>query len=784
MRFLKLYQFLLCFFSLIFINYAKAQFITVDKSLSAQDLVNKFVGSQNSSCIIADNVTVSGQSFGNTDLSYGYFYKNGSTFNFDEGIILSTGKVSLAPGPNDNLQSEFYSGWDGDIDLAEMLITAGLNTNNVRNATYLEFDFISNQSDVISFDYMFLSEEYRSTNCYFSDVFAFLIKKADNSEYYKNIALVPGTNIPVSSTTISGADCENQDGHKEYFGNFNPQFSGSTSPTNFNGQTKVLKAIANVEKGVKYHIKLVIADHGDKDGLYDSAVFLKAGSFTGNIDIGNDLTIANADPLCKNVKYPITPDPPIGDPTAQYFWFKDGLSIAGIPTNQNTYDVENEEGNFGLRVVLGSGCTLEGNVLIEKAPEAQVSTSPIVVCDDDFNGSFAARLSEFDSQIIRDYDNTVFDRFYSLTPGGIAINPDTEFAFTSNPQTLYLSVGSKTCTPDTYPIQFIFGTKLSFNTVQEENICDSDISGSETFNLSSYIQSFTTETGVTATYYDTESKAKAGDTSQAVPDSQTISADTKFFIRIEKARSCPNYKEITFKFKQPKESLMLKNIPKAICKGATIDLDAGTGFEYYQWSNGLQGQFANEINDVPPGDYWVILRFNGCDYQQFVTILEAADPIIDNVLIEGTTVTVLASGGTQPYQYALDNGTYQSSNIFTNVDLGSHTVSVKDTYECAEIAKDFTLINSQNVITPNNDGVNDFIDYSDLMTKSEPRFEVYDRNGILIFKGDTNNQFIWDGTSNGRYLPTSSYWYILEWNEPGNTNRTQLSGWILLKNRN
>ncbi|WDF46805.1 choice-of-anchor L domain-containing protein [Chryseobacterium sp. KACC 21268] len=753
--------------------------------------MKKFVGSQNASCITADNVKVWGQNFGNTDLSFGYFYKNGSAFPFDEGIILSTGKVSLAPGPNDNVQSEYFSRWDGDIDLSEMLMTAGMNTNNVRNATYLEFDFISNQSDVISFDYMFLSEEYRSSNCYFSDVFAFLIKKADNTEYYRNIALVPGTNIPVTSTTVSGITCNNQDGHPAFFGNYNPDISGSTSATNFNGQTKVLKAIATVEKGVKYHIKLVIADHGDKDGIFDSAVFLKAGSFTGNIDIGKDLTIGNADPLCKGVPYIITPNPPIIDASAKYSWFKNGTQILdsfGDPITTDYYEVNNEDGVFSLDVELASGCKLAGSVTVEKAPVAQVTTSPIVVCDYDFNGSFAAKLSRFDNEIIKNYDKAVFYRTYSRTPGGTAINPDTEFDFTSNPQTLYLSVNSKTCAPEIYPIQFTFGTKLSFNAVQEQDICDNDIDGSQTFDLADYIKIITNETDVVPTYFDTEAKAKIGGAS-TISSSQTISADAKFFIRIEKDEFCPNYKEIRFKFKKPKESENLKNMKTIICKGEEINLDAGDGldpvtglrFTSYKWNT---GQTTQEIKKVGPGDYWVELGFNGCVYKQFVKITEAEDPVIDNVVIEGTTVTVLVSGGTSPYLYALDNGLYQSSSNFTDVDLGTHTIYVRGADGCAVVAKEFSLINTQNVITPNNDGVNDFINYSSLLNKLDPKFEVYDRNGVLVFKGDTSNKFIWNGTSNGRKLPTSSYWYILEWNESGNPKRVQNTGWILLKNRN
>lgn len=760
------------------INYTEAQNISVDTSLNAQQLVNKFIGAQNASCITVSNVSVSGWNFGGNDPSYGYFTKNGSTFDIDEGIILSTGSARAAEGPNTTLQSNFDSNWPaGDSDLVYALSQAGLPTDNILNATYLEFDFVSLQSDKISFDYMFLSEEYRDSNCRYSDAFAFLIKKTGTADPYENIALVPGTNTPVTSLSINGAT--NCPRNTDYFGGFN----GTVSPTNFNGQTKVLRAMTTVTKGVTYHIKLVIADHGDANGLYDSAVFLKSGSFTGNINIGNDLTLNNANPLCENTPYRIQPNPAISDLSATYTWFKNGLAITTIPPTQAYYDVVNEEGDFSVSVVLGSGCKLEGNVKIEQAPIAQVDSTPILICDSDFDGKYSAKLSDFNSQIVTNFSQD-FTITYSLTPAGAPIDPNSDFVFTQNPQNLYVKVGAFACAPKPYLIQFYYGTRLTVNPATvTEPICDSNIDGSEEVNLSNYLTSITGETGFNATYFLTEAEAKTGGTS-TVNSLQTITASRSFFIRIEKAGYCPNYKEIKFSFKQPKESSDLKNIPKAICKGTTIDLNAGAGFEYYKWSNGVQGQFANEIKNVSPGDYWVILTFNGCDYQQFVKVAEAADPVIDNVLIEGTTVTVLASGGTAPYQYALDNGSYQSSNIFTNVDLGSHKVSVKDTYGCAEITQDFSIISIQNIITPNHDGVNDVINYSSLLTKVEPRFEIYDRFGVLVFKGDIGNQFIWDGTSNGRILPTSTYWYIIEWNESGNSQRAQFSGWILLKNRN
>lgn len=71
-------------------------------------------------------------------------------------------------------------------------------------------------------------------------------QKADNSEDYHNIATVPSTDIPVTTKTINGAtDCPS---NINYFGGFIGYHFPSTSPTNFNGQTKILKAESNIEK--------------------------------------------------------------------------------------------------------------------------------------------------------------------------------------------------------------------------------------------------------------------------------------------------------------------------------------------------------------------------------------------------------------------------------------------------------------------------------------------------------------------------------------------------------
>ena len=71
-----------------------------------------------------------------------------------------------------------------------------------------------------------------------------------------------------------------------------------TSPTNFIGHTVAMTAEADVIPNELYHIKLIVAD--DADTLYDSAVFIDAGSFDiGTLDLGEDILLSSGNALCQ-----------------------------------------------------------------------------------------------------------------------------------------------------------------------------------------------------------------------------------------------------------------------------------------------------------------------------------------------------------------------------------------------------------------------------------------------------------------------------------------------------
>ncbi len=223
-------------------------------------------------------------------------------------------------------------------------------------------------------------------------------------------------------------------------------------------------------------------------------------------------------------------------------------------------------------------------------------------------------------------------------------------------------------------------------------------------------------------------------------------------------------------------------VDKFICIDDRTSLDAGTGYDSYQWNTGAT---TSSIQGIPVGEYTVILEHNGCFLEQTVHVKKAQDPVITKIEITNNTATVIVNGGAAPYKYAVDGITaWQDSNVFTNLSRGQHTFYVKDTYNCTPVSVEVTVPNLINAITPNGDNVNDYIDYSELAYKDNLTFVIYDRYGNKVFTGDKFNNYRWDGKSSGKKILTGTYWYHINWNEP-NAAKTPIkyTGWILVKNR-
>jgi len=299
------------------------------ESVDGEDLVDALLGT--GVTIVEESVVFTGDA-----AAAGIFSSGQDALGIESGIVLSSGQVVDAVGPNDsgststNFCGVLGSCNNGDTDLTSL---AGFNT---WDAAVLEFDFISDFNTVV-FRYVFTSEEYNEfSNRPFNNVFGFFIGPPSLND---NFALLPGTTIPVAINNVNGGNSTtctdtvwvydpetdlwfdtgvpidndgdgDANGDDEDCTSANPNIVGE-GPQNVeffinndyppadplaidieaDGLTVVLEFVAQVTPGATNHMKLAIADASD--AVYDSWVFIETASFssaiTNKVDPGDDV---------------------------------------------------------------------------------------------------------------------------------------------------------------------------------------------------------------------------------------------------------------------------------------------------------------------------------------------------------------------------------------------------------------------------------------------------------------------------------------------------------------
>jgi len=223
--------------------------------------------------LVGNGVAVSNVAYTGDPDAIGSFDGTACNIGLNNGIILTTGTVlgnSDGPlGPNNNGSAGVDNNQAGYDMLSDIV------NQDTYNAAILEFDFIP-QSDTIRFKYVFASEEYLEyVGEGVNDVFAFFISGPGFSGV-TNMAQIPGGGGVVSIDNVNNASnssyyIDNGDGSSspQNSNNYYVQYDGFTIP---------IEAVAKVQCGETYHLKIAIADAGD--GVWDSGIFLEANSLT------------------------------------------------------------------------------------------------------------------------------------------------------------------------------------------------------------------------------------------------------------------------------------------------------------------------------------------------------------------------------------------------------------------------------------------------------------------------------------------------------------------------
>ncbi|SHH39551.1 T9SS type B sorting domain-containing protein [Flavobacterium defluvii] len=737
-----------------------AQYITIDDQKTPQQLIEDVL--VNSTCAAVTNITGIGDTYTPGKKSFAYFNSGTSNFPFKEGIILSTSTSTEGIGPYFSNEGGGSENWVGDNDLNQILGISSVN------ATSFEFDFVP-LTDFLSFNYIFASNEYQYFYpCEYSDGFAFLIKEAGTADPYKNLAVLPNTNTPVSSLNvrpkIEPGTAPNGDKYPgcsevniDYFNGLN----NNTSPINYAGQTIVMTAQTDVVAGKKYHIKLVIAD--DKNRYYDSAVFLQAGSFASKIDFGPNKTTANDDPLCFGDSYLL--DPKLS-PAYSYKWFKDNVEVATTPTYTVT-----QTGNYKVEVTLTpSSCSLEGEIKIDIAPEILFTNTTLVQCDDNADGTTIFNLNKVNN-IVKNNNAAILNEGYYESQA----NAENKINKIANPE----SYTNKTANQIIYArLENEFGCfKISQVTLQIANnsitnpnpisTCDGDEiqDGLYQFDLNAEVTPKITAglpNGLTVFYYTTANDAVTE--TNALPNifKNTSAFNQTIYARVINGPDCYGIIPVNLvvnTFDPPN----FEDESAIICKNDQITLSVATGFSSYLWNN---GETTNSILINVPGDYSVtVTDMNGCEKtKKFKIILSEPAAITEAVVkdFSGNDNSVLIQyNGVGNYEFSLDGEVFQNEPLFQNVLPGIYNAIARDKNGCG-LSNSFVVyvLDYPRFFTPNGDGFNDlwFIQNSNILP--DYTIQIFDRYGKFI-KQMNQNSSGWNGLFNGQQLPSDDYWFTL-----------------------
>jgi gliding motility-associated-like protein len=282
------------FLAIIIITGMQVSLYAQGNNITVQSLMGTHVDTILKYHLAGEGVELTNGKFNNaqgivTDNQIGSFNRNNNIhFPFATGLVMTTGAVSVAAGPNNQEGASSATGFYTDATLQQYA------TNTLNNCAALDFDFLA-YADTFAFNYVFGSEEYPGFVCAsYNDIFIFLLTGPDpvtGITSTKNVAVIPGTisaanpqGLPVSINTVnggssggSGPDCYSATYAAYYLSN-----SSNTYGVQYNGMTVQLSAEGKILACENYHMHLAIGNVGDN--LYDSGVFLEGKSFQSSVE--------------------------------------------------------------------------------------------------------------------------------------------------------------------------------------------------------------------------------------------------------------------------------------------------------------------------------------------------------------------------------------------------------------------------------------------------------------------------------------------------------------------
>ncbi len=469
------------------------------------------------------------------------------------------------------------------------------------------------------------------------------------------------------------------------------------------------------------------------------------------------------------------------------------------------------------------GCfeIVELELIVNGLPDATAVIGPYILCEVPSDGFGLFDLTTKIGEILNGQDPGIFQvSFYeSQAEADAQLNPilnTTAYPNQTNPQTIYVGIlnGDTGCYIAAQSFEIEEREGAVANTVEPYVICDNlDANdGIGEFVLDgSTPESQAVIDGILGTqdpaiyllsFHGTLEDAENNINALGSPFTNTINPQV-IYARVENdGTDCYDITELILKVEELPEVLLAESYRLCVdANGNPIPEEEGaisppvidTGldgslysFEWYIDGVIQLGQTDPSIVALSGGAYSVIVTEidSGCSTEATTTVTISSPPLVYDAQVvtqafASDHAIQATAEGSGTYIFQLDDGPFQSQGVFTRVDPGLHLVTIKDENGCGSVTIEVSIIDYPRFVTPNQDGYHDTWNIIGI-AGGDPTAKIYifDRFGKLLKQLSPLGEG-WDGNYNGNPMPSSDYWFVVEYTEE--ETRKEFKGHFTLK---
>ncbi len=235
------------------------------------------------------------------------------------------------------------------------------------------------------------------------------------------------------------------------------------------------------------------------------------------------------------------------------------------------------------------------------------------------------------------------------------------------------------------------------------------------------------------------------------------------------------------------KEFILKIASFSVCLGDTIEArySGGNNIKWIQNDNDFKIDNAKVFFFPKKNTTYQVVDENLCNGKKDTTsyslkVISLPDPIKarDTCVKEGTVLKIVGQPG---FNYVWQPEKLLTNNKFSTVSLSVTdsllvTLKISDVNGCEKLDSIFICVKKNpskdkiipiNVITPNDDAINDVLEFDAIISTGQNLLTVFNRWGSIVYE---KKNYQWDderfdGKKNGEELPADVYYYVLKFDE-------------------